>query len=886
MKPIKLEIQAFGPFVEKQVVDFERLSGDGLFLIRGITGSGKTTIFDAMTFALYGGSSGTDEKSKTGRNDFEEWRCTQAAPSTPTEVSFTFLSRGHVYRFTRRLEMKRKNLNEVLEAGEIDEAGNEHPFFSNPKKAELLKKAEELVGLNKEQFRQVVLLPQGQFERFLTAGSEEKETILRKIFHTEKWGSYANAFYSEAENTLKALRAERDAVKLKLTELGTDSLEGLDALAQEKKTKLDETEAAHLAFSGEEKQRALNADISLSERFEALHALEKKQEQLHGRAEEIGEKRSRYALAEQAEGVRRPIETCHEAEKDREGRSADLEELRAALPDREREAAEAAKTLAAHAESSPVAELQGKIGEYESKREAYASVGALRESLAAAEREAKDAEAARSRAEAANTAAVKEAAKAMKAYEDADTEAKNARSRYFAGIYGELASALEEGERCPVCGSTDHPDPAEKTSDSVSREDMEEAEERAEKKKNAWNAAEKKREQAAEAAEREKAAAAEAAAKKSAAEATVMTAAAALIEGIPDTAALDQAVRKLKRQISDFERKTEELKRESEEAERAVNTLRANIDSASAELEKAESRLADALAELEAALRENGYADAAEAERRFLPAEKRTRLHREIVEYDTAVTENERSLAEKREELADSEEPDKTLFARRQSDITGEQTRYSREKTQLELERDTMLKARTELADKEEHYRKHIARAESDFNYARQIRGDRGMSLQRYVLAVMFNQVITEANQMLQKVHGGRYSLFRTDEKGSGNKTGLELKVLDSRSPENEGGRSVATLSGGEKFLVSLALSIGMSATAQKSGAEIDALFIDEGFGTLDEKSISDAMNVLQFVRQGRGTIGIISHVSLLEDTISTQLEVVKEAEGSHIRYV
>ena len=180
---------------------------------------------------------------------------------------------------------------------------------------------------------------------------------------------------------------------------------------------------------------------------------------------------------------------------------------------------------------------------------------------------------------------------------------------------------------------------------------------------------------------------------------------------------------------------------------------------------------------------------------------------------------------------------------------------------------------------------KCIQQAEDDLAFAKKLRGDSGIGLQRYVLAVMFNQVIGEANRMLEKVHGGRYRLYRSDDKGAGNKRGLELRVHDNRSPETEG-RSVSTLSGGEKFLVSLSLSIGMSTIAQKTGVQIEALFIDEGFGTLDDSSIHDAMDILESVRKSSGLIGIISHVQLLESCIPTHLEVIKTSAGSIIATV
>ena len=176
-----------------------------------------------------------------------------------------------------------------------------------------------------------------------------------------------------------------------------------------------------------------------------------------------------------------------------------------------------------------------------------------------------------------------------------------------------------------------------------------------------------------------------------------------------------------------------------------------------------------------------------------------------------------------------------------------------------------------------------LAQAESDQRFARSLRGDTGTGLQRYVLGIMFSSAVAEANKMLELVHDGRYRLYRSDEKAQGsNKRGLELKVFD-RYSEEHGGRHVSTLSGGEKFLTALALSIGMSSIAQKSGIKIDALFIDEGFGTLDEDSIEDAMNILNGIRKASGMVGIISHMQILQDNIQMKLRIKRDAAGSHI---
>ena len=286
--------------------------------------------------------------------------------------------------------------------------------------------------------------------------------------------------------------------------------------------------------------------------------------------------------------------------------------------------------------------------------------------------------------------------------------------------------------------------------------------------------------------------------------------------------------------------------------------------------------------EIEKALTEKGF-DSIESVKSLLRSpEEREKLHSAVVEHKTATQENGTKLGQKQKELEGKQEPDSTKFEERQKEIQDEANNYTNNNARLNSEIERLSKKYEKLSSEKLDYDKGIKEVEDDWGFAKKLRGDTGVGLSRYVLAVMFGQVIAEANRMLEKVHCGRYRLLRTSDKGAGNKRGLELKVHDNRSPEKEG-RSVAMLSGGEKFLVSLALSIGMSTIAQTAGVQIEALFIDEGFGTLDEKSIGDAMDVLDSVRKSSGTIGIISHVAVLEENIATQVEVIKKNEGSHI---
>ena len=274
MRPIRLEMEAFGPYVTRQVVDFEKLARAGMFLIKGPTGSGKTTIFDAMTFALFGGASGTKD-GRNVRNDMEEWRCNQAPADAPTVVSFTFSADGRTYRFTRGLVPKRKNLSALLEGGEILKDGTYVPFFENAKKDELTARAEALTGLTKEQFRQVVVLPQGQFENFLTASSKEKEDILRKIFGAGRWEAYAERMVLSAADRVKALEDDKRMVENSLAEEGLEELSALAARIEEKKAALTEKTKEHIAFDGRKKAQALAADRTLAGLFRPLFSAEK-----------------------------------------------------------------------------------------------------------------------------------------------------------------------------------------------------------------------------------------------------------------------------------------------------------------------------------------------------------------------------------------------------------------------------------------------------------------------------------------------------------------------------------------------------------------------------------------------------------------------------------
>ena len=883
MKPLQLKMQAFGPYVDMQTVDFEKLAEKGMFLIKGPTGSGKTTIFDAMTFALYGGSSGDDSKSKVGRNDLEEWRCNQAASTLATVVTFRFSVRGKRYEFTRKLVPKRVKLSEEYSVGEIDEHGVLYPFFENPKKDALTKKAEELIGLTKEQFRQVVLLPQGQFERFLTASSEEKGLILGKIFDAKRWEAYAQNFYSAAFERKNRLTEERNGVMASLAEEGLTTLPELEARIAENRKAKEQNEGDRIAFDAVGKQKRLAEDIALGVRFGALHQLEAEQKALLDQAEDMEADRELLARSAAAESLRSVIVDFEKAREKQDRRTGDLQEKQDQLPGQREKTQMAEKALKDWEETSPVAQLQKRSGEYAAKRETYQTLQGLQKAKNEAEKTWKTKKQQAEAAAQALESAAQAAQKALLTYNKADSEEKDLRNRYYSGIYGELAAQLEEDRPCPVCGSLTHPAPAARAEGSVSKEAVDTAEKTTAKAKKDWEKLEKARSGAEETKARADEESAQSRHADTLAEAALKNAQANLIPGVPTLAVLEQEIRKQEDAIAQWEEREKTLRTAHEREKEKLNTLAAQTEAAERELCQAAEDRDAAEKVLREALEEKGYPDVSQAKADLRTGEERDSLGRKIHAYDASVKDTKKKLEDQQHALSALEEPDKSQFEARQEEINEKIAEFTKTAAALEKDIQRLSQKKKALEKKQAHYDANILEAENDLKVAERVRGSSGIGLQRYVLAILFNQVISEANRMLSKVHEGRYHLFRSDDKGKGNKRGLELKVHDNRCPEAQG-RSVGMLSGGEKFLVSLALSIGLSTVAQRGGVQIEALFIDEGFGTLDDSSIHDAMDVLESVRRSSGMIGIISHVQLLESSIPTHLEVVKSQGGSRIR--
>ena len=878
MKPCTVEFQAFGPYAGHELVDFEKLAARGLFLICGKTGTGKTMILDAITFALYGKSSGH------GRDDFEAMRCTNAAFDVTTYVRFTFENNGIYYRFERRLERKRKNLSASYMVWQKDENGTWTALFENAKEKMLNEKAEEIIGLSYEQFRQVIVLPQGQFEKLLTSDSADKEKILTSIFGEEKWQAVAQLMFEEATERRQQLKSLQEQISNSLQEEACGTLAELEAVIAQRKERLVTMEAAYQEGACEKQIRALRDRLVLVSRFQDLRrgkarvrAYEEKQ---HDRAEQ----EKRIQDAGRAEKVKELLLELHRAEAAQAERKKAVRAADQAAGQAKQQAEQILLQVTAQQQKNDeIEEKKAQKIQLTAKITDYESIAALEQNF---QKQRKAAESALQEAEQEKQVYESYAPKLVMLHEAYETDMEEHRkllAAYLAGITGELAASLVEGQPCPVCGSREHPQKAVRTEADTSKEHVEEKRAEADAVYQKLQQTMQKQEQAKKKYEEKQRLAQELQLAKE----TAYTRLAEMQNNlIPEIGSLAELQKKLQQLTDEIGKDTEKLQSLTKMLEQANNTVAETA--AKAELARQEEELTQkkqkaAMQAVAKGLSEHGFADIKEAEQLLMGEKELEGMRRQIADYDAGKKAAEEQVMRLQEELGRQQEPDEEACKTELARLEKLQETYAKETAVLSETIRRLSEKADKLAQAGEGLEEKLLEAEQDLAFAKKLRGDAGTGLQRYVLGILFSSVIAAANRMLSMVHGGRYRLFRSDEKAQGsNKRGLELKVYDKNSEEHEG-RFVSTLSGGEKFLASLALSIGMSTIAQKSGIRIEALFIDEGFGSLDEDSITDAMQILGSIQQANGLVGIISHVQLLQERIPTKLRVEETEKGSHI---
>lgn len=914
MRPLKLTIAGFGPYAGVQELDFEALGTSGLYLIAGDTGAGKTTIFDAITFALFGEASGGSRKSDMLRSKY-------ARADDPTYVELTFTYAGQTYTVRRNPAYERAKTRGVGTTSQLADAQLTLPDGSVVTKLKDVNRAvQEIIGLSREQFAQVCMISQGDFRRLLEADTETRKKIFKDIFGTGLYSDLQTRLKDEVSALDGQMTEARRSIR-QYTE-GMVCADNSDFNAQVQKAKSDGLPTAELT---ELFEKLLDEDRKLEDRLgnqvsaaeDAIKALEKQKEAVEAYRqtkehldklsdEERDQKKAWEAAKAALEAAKtekdktQPELTEHLGKLRNQLPSYDeLDEKNKALQDKEkllkieqqkRDEAEKQKATLAE-ELSAFKDEQAKLKDSDAEKIALdhqlqqhtARKGALETLLA-------DFKALHTEQETLTDiqkdylALADTAEKRLRAYDRMQRAFLNAQA-------GLLAKDLQAGTPCPVCGSLEHPHPAELPEHAPTEDAVKQA-------KTFYDAAQSAAASASETA----------AGQKSKVEEKADALHKKLEELLPD-AAEEQAETAAHEQLHDCETQIDELNAKIEAAEKNIcrksdldkqipekeDALKAaeddwnNADKQISILQTEHKALTDRITELKQSL---ALPDKTSAEQKISELQKQSDALEQAL---TAALEQEKAslnvltatraaIGQLQKQLETGADGDPDALSDQLREQADRKKALEKQRqivlTRIEVNgraRDGIDKQRGELEELEQKYVWMNALAKTA---AGNLQGKAKIDLETYVQTTYFDRILERANLRLQKMSGGQYDLKRRrNADNMQSKSGLELDIVDHINATE---RSVNTLSGGEAFLASLALALGLSDEVQMStGIHLDTLFVDEGFGSLDSEALSKAYQTLAGLTEGNRLVGIISHVAELKERIDRQIVVTKGPDGS-----
>lgn len=951
MRLHRLELTAFGPYPSPEAVDFDELGADGLFLLHGDTGAGKTTLLDAVAFALFGRVPGA-------RGDVKKLRCEYADPEVPTEVSLELTVQSRRFRIVRSPEFDRPKKR----------GGG---FTTQPAKCSLTwlegwdgegitriddvaRAVEDMLGMSYEQFFQVVLLPQGEFAKFLRSDTAEREVLLEKLFGTERFLDVEKWFRDRRVAAWRVLEERRQGASRLVQRVAeaageepSDEPGWLESVLERLSLAVREAEA----LSEETAGVADGAQVLLDQaRVQA--------DQLR-RVREAREMLARVEAADSAswfaerDAARRaiPVVPAHAeiAKLQQSYEFAVRDEARAAEAlarlgyegsslredaERHREEAGGLGELAAEAERQQadvrrLSVLKNSSHQVERRLLALgAELDVLPERLAqcraqldAAVEASARLESLKARADAAEalpgaTRALErtknELHQAIDVHQKAKDVLQQVRHQRLENMAIELAAALQRGKPCAVCGSPSHPAPAQPMLGGVDAKDEEEAA----RDEQAALDRRTEAERAAHAAELRIQACWEALGSEEPAVALSEYRAAAELartrsQRQTEFVGLEAKTRDLGAEKARVEQDLVGLQTEHRSLVTVVEERGARLDKARGEHEDVLTRrdhllrLAKALEELDerrnardsalARVREQQASVAAlAAEAGFPDVDAALAAHRPAIKLealDDRIAKWERARASALatlEELAGIDPEDEVDLNVVTAQASTARAAASSAATGLARAR-AALERVSELAERLRAERRSLEPLEATYaelDALTDVINGRGqnskkMTLRSYVLAARLEEVAVAASARLHRMSQGRYSFVHSDSAGArGTRGGLSLDVLDDYSGRS---RPAKTLSGGESFLASLSLALGLADVVanETGGALLDTLFVDEGFGTLDSDTLDIVMNTLDELRAGGRVVGLVSHVEELRQRIPTRLRVRKARTGS-----
>ena len=924
MKPLKLTMSAFGSYAGKNVIDFTGQQ-QGIFLITGDTGAGKTTIFDAITYALYNQTSGGERNGNMMRSQY-------ARPETETYVELEFLYRGQTYRVRRNPDYK---ITKTLKNGKIREQkvphsveltlpdGTVFPEKKNATDAKII----EILGLTADQFSQIVMIAQGDFLKLLYTKSDERKMIFSKLFRTDiYWKIQENLRRKSMEMDERIQENDRafEQEKSRIIPLPESEELPLDELVERLRERLkDALKEQNLRMANvEELNKKITKYEEINKLFRSLEKIRQTGKELEARQAESKERRQqienarkadKVLVAEQqnlrqqqeveqsAQAIAKMTETLANDQEMFESLKTQLQESEAK---QKREAADIQKKMLALEQSFPSYEaLQNARSEEQQAKKVWEDLGKTSEESFHKKE--------------AGIAALKEQQKQQeqvveqtkKNWEQtslgASESAKHYEHMYEAFLKeqaGILAENLSAGCPCPVCGSTVHPDPAKLSDHAVTELEVEQAKKTraaAEEKRDlayaAFEAEKTEKQKLAQAVEKEEAdfVLAQTIAKQQRKEAeqnyvSLQKIAEQIREKLvyPSFAEAKKQYAAMQKALAAAEQEIERKRQKVSELAEAMNTLKGQ-KLAEEENQKTAKKLA-AKTEKEYAklLEKSGFVSEETYHLAILPERSRSKLEREEKEYESQCLrqQSEQKLLEKQvsgKTYTDTTELNEQLKAEKQALKEAEKT-YMELHTAYENDRSVLQNCAVYLEkgkklESEDQVIKSLSKTANG-----RLSGSAKIDFETYIQRQYFKQIIHEANKRLLTMSNHQFILKLKEEANTGRKTneGLDLSVY---SLVTDSERDVKTLSGGESFLAALAMALGLSDIVERSAGAIhpDMMFIDEGFGSLDAQSRQQAIEVLGELAGDSRMVGIISHVTELKEQIDRKLVVSRTDKGS-----
>ena len=924
MKPLKLNMSAFGSYAGKNVIDFTGQQ-QGIFLITGDTGAGKTTIFDAITYALYNQTSGGERNGNMMRSQY-------AQPETETYVELEFLYRGQTYRVRRNPDYK---ITKTLKNGKIREQkvphsveltmpdGTVFPEKKNATDAKII----EILGLTADQFSQIVMIAQGDFLKLLYTKSDERKMIFSKLFRTDiYWKIQENLRRKSMEMDERIQENDRafEQEKSRIILLPESEELPLDELVERLRERLkDALKEQNLRRANvEELNKKITKYEEINKLFVSLEKIRQTGKELEARQAESKERRQQIENALKADKVlvaeQQNLRQQQEVEQSAQAIAKMTETLannqemfetlktqqQEAEAKQKREAADIQKKMLALEQSFPSYEaLQNARSEEQQAKKVWEDLGKTSEESFHKKK--------------AGIAALKEQQKQQeqvveqtkKNWEQTSLSASES-AKHYEHMYeaflkeqaGILAENLSAGCPCPVCGSTVHPDPAKLSDHAVTELEVEQAKKTraaAEEKRDmayaAFEAEKTEKQKLAQAVEKEEAdfVLAQTIAKQQRKEAeqnyvSLQKIAEQIREKLvyPSLAEAKKQYAAMQKALEAAEQEIERKRQKVSELAEAMNTLKGQ-KLAEEENQKTAKKLA-AKTEKEYAklLEKSGFVSEETYHLAILPERSRSKLEREEKEYESQCLrqQSEQKLLEKQvsgKTYTDTTELNEQLKAEKQALKEAEKT-YMELHTAYENDRAVLQNCAVYLEkgkklESEDQVIKSLSKTANG-----RLSGSAKIDFETYIQRQYFKQIIHEANKRLLTMSNHQFILKLKEEANTGRKTneGLDLSVY---SLVTDSERDVKTLSGGESFLAALAMALGLSDIVERSAGAIhpDMMFIDEGFGSLDAQSRQQAIEVLGELAGDSRMVGIISHVTELKEQIDRKLVVNRTDNGS-----